>query len=217
MKKKYFPIILLCIILVNVLLISENAVMVRCETVQTEISELENIVPYVEILEELNDEFDTNFAFPTNAVIERSGMNREQIIADILSTDIEDYEQLIRSEYANVNTNIQNNSVLSLTTQKAYYNGSTTNYVSISANTYYADGLMRYSTFDHYSYGYGSTPYYQPFVCSRSLTSNSTGYDCLFTCYKMLNTSVSYDAWAEHTLAALFTAGGGNTTATVLS
>lgn len=216
MKKKYFPVLLLCIILVNVLFISGNAVTVTCETVEAEISELENIVPYVEILEELNDEFDTNFAFPTNAVIERSGMDRNQIIADILSTDVDEYEQLIRSEYANISVN-QDVSLLSLNTQKAYYNGSSTNYVSISAYTYYADGLTRYSTFDSYSYGYSTTPFYKPFDCEKSLTSNSTGYDCLFTCYKMLNASVSYDGWAEHTLSAEFTAGGGNTTATVLS
>ena len=211
--KKIFSMSLFCIMLINALLTSGNAIVVTCATEETEISELESILPYVEILEELNDEFGTEFAFPTNAVIERAGMDRDEIIEDILSTSVADYEQLIRSEYNNLNVS-PSSGVLTSATQKAFYDSS--NYVSITANVYYADGLMRYSTFVDYSYGYSTTPFYKPFICDRSLTSNSTGYNCVFTCYKMLNASVSYDAWTEHTLTALFTAGSGNTTAVVL-
>lgn len=223
MKKKIIQILFLCTILINAMIISAGTVSCASTTEEQEISELESIQPYAEILNALNTELGTSFAFPTNEALETAGMDREEVIADILSTDIEDYEQLIRNQYGNleqgltsgiISGNEQAGLMSTTQTQKAYYTSS--NYVYINATTYYADGTERYSSINSYGEGHSATPYYNPYDLDSSLSSNSTTYTCYFYCYKMLNSSVSYDSWTKHKLQASFVAGGGDPTATVL-
>lgn len=224
MKKKIIQILFLCAILINTMIISAGTVTYASDAEEPEISELESILPYADILDELNEELGTSFAFPTNEVLERAGMNREEVIADILSTEVENYEQLIRNQYGNFNQEsssgvMDNNEQIvpmaTTETSKAYY-ASSTNYVSVTATTYYADGANRYSSIDSYSYGYTTTPFYKPYDMTSTISSGSTNVNCAFYSYKMLNASVSYDSWEPHKLTATFTAGGGNTTATIV-
>lgn len=223
MKKKIIQILFLCAILINTMIMSAGTVTYASTTEEPEISELESIRPYADILDELNTELGTSFSFPTNEVLATAGMNRGEVIADILSTPVEDYEQLILNQYGNLNQQLSsgviNNDmpigIMSTTqTQKAYYTSS--NYVYINATTYYADGKERYSSINSYGEGHSTTPYYEPYDLAAQLSSDSTTYYCSFYCYKMLNASVSYDSWDPHKLTATFTAGGGNTTATIV-
>lgn len=215
MNKKLFLKLFLCTFLINAIMV--HTITAASIPEEQEISDLEGIKPYAQILDKLNQELGTEFAFPTNEVLERTGMDRSEIIAHIKSTDVEDYEQLIRNEYLRVYEDLSDIPQVELmaTTQKAVYSGS--NYISISAVTYYADGETRYSSISSYSYGYSSTPFYKPISYEADLLSNSTMYSCVFTCYKMLNSSVSYDSWENHYIQACFCAGGGNTTGEILS
>lgn len=205
MNKKICSAIFLCLVLVSVMVGSRDIKASNDDI--TEISELPAIQPYTQILNNLNEELGTGFAFPTNEVIATAGMNRDEVIEDILSTDIEDYEQYIRDAYMGSN----DNEIRATTeTQKAYY--TTGNYLSIRATTYYADGASRYSSIDDYGYGHTTAPYYYPYHMSSSISADSKTCSVVFTCYKMVNSSVSYDNWSVHSITAVFRAGGGNIT-----
>lgn len=215
MKKKLFQKLFLCAILINAIMV--GTITAASVPKEQEISEMQEIKPYAQILDKLNQELGTEFAFPTNDVLERSGMDRSEVIEHIKSTEIEDYEQLIRNEYLRVHEDLSDNLQVELmtTTQKAFYSGA--NYISISAATYYADGETRYSSISSYSYGYSSTPFYKPISYNADLLLSNTMYSCVFTCYKMLDASVSYDSWKNHYIQACFYAGGGDTTGEILS
>ena len=129
MNKKICSAIFLCLVLVSVMVGSMDIKASDSDLI--EISELPAIQPYTQILNNLNEELGTGFAFPTNDVIATAGMNRDEVIEDILSTDIEDYEQYIRDAYMGSD----DNEIKATTgTQKAYYSSS--NYLSIKATTY---------------------------------------------------------------------------------
>ncbi|HAU85185.1 MAG TPA: hypothetical protein DCW90_06690 [Lachnospiraceae bacterium] len=205
MNKKICSVIFLCLVLVSVMV--ESMDIKASDGGLIEISELPAIQPYTQILNNLNEELGTGFAFPTNDVITTASMNRDEVIEDILSTDIEDYEQYIRNAYMGIDSN----GIKATTgTQKAYYSSS--NYLSITATTYYADGASRYSSIDDYGYGHTTAPYYYPYHMSSSISGDSKTCSVVFTCYKMVNSSVSYDNWSVHSIAAAFRAGGGNIT-----
>lgn len=208
MNRKICSVLFLCLVLMGV---NVGNVVVRASNSSTvEISELPAIQPYTQILNELSEEYGTEFSFPTNEVIARTGMNRNQVIEEILSVPIANYELFIRNAYNGTDLEGNNqNSVFSMTeTQKAYY--SSLNYLSIQATTYYADGATRYSSINNYGYGYSNTPYYEPFDMSYTITSDSKNCSVLFQSYYKLNSTVSYDNWRIHTHAAYFRAGGGD-------
>lgn len=214
MNKKLFLKLFLCTILINTMMI--NVVTASPIPAVQEISDLEEIKPYAQILDKLNDELGTEFAFPTNEVLQKAGMDRSEVIASIQSTEVNDYEQMIRNQYLGIQEDLSDNSQVQLmtTTQKAVYSG--TNFVSISATTYYADGATRYSSIKDYDYGYNSAPYYKPTSYDASLLSSNTMYSCVFKCYFMLNSSVSYDSWKVHEIQASFYAGCGDTTGRII-
>lgn len=207
MKRKICSILFLCLMLMS-MNVSNRVVKASDSTI--EISALPAIQPYVQILNELNEEFGTEFAFPTNEVFAKTEMNRDQVIEEILSVPIEDYEQFIRNAYNGTDLEgYSQDAERSMTeTQKAYYSSS--NFLSIHAVTYYADGANRYSKIDDYGYGYSTTPYYQPYNMSYTISSNGQNCSAIFTSHSMLNSTVSYDNWRVHTHAAYFRAGGGN-------
>lgn len=208
MNRKMYSMLFLCLILMSVNASSNRVVKVSASMI--EISEMPAIKPYTQILNELNQEYGTEFAFPTNDIIAITEMNRSQVIEEILSVPVEDYEQFIRNAYNGINIEGYNQDTeCSMTeTQKAYYSSS--NFLSICAVTYYADGANRYSSINDYGYGYSTTPYYQPYDMSYTISSDSKNCSVLFESHYMLNSTVSYDNWRVHTHAAYFRAGGGN-------
>lgn len=217
MNKKLLIACFMCAVLASAMV--SNVFVKASDNESTEIKELECIRPYTQILEKLNEEFGTSFQFPTNQVLAQTGRDKSEVVQDILSTAVEDYEQLIRKEYAGDYVDLSGQSDVELKastiTQKAYYSGS--NYVSIDALVYYADGENRYSSISNYGYGYTSAPYYVPYRISSNLWDNDTKCSVTISCHKMLNSSVSYDGWLEHKISAVFSANGGNTTGKVLS
>lgn len=217
MNKKLLLACFMCAVLASAML--SNVFVKASDNESTEIKELESIRPYAQILENLNTEFGTSFEFPTNEVLAQTGRDKSEVVQSILSTAIEDYEQLIRNEYAGNYVDLSGQSDVELMassiTQKAYYSGQ--NYVSMKATVYYADGANRYSSIDDYGHGYTSAPYYAPFRMTSNRTNNDKNCSAVFTCHKMLDSSVSYDGWVEHQISAVFSANGGNTTGSVLN
>ena len=124
MNRKMYSMLFLCLILMSVNASSNRVVKVSASMI--EISEMPAIKPYTQILNELNQEYGTEFAFPTNDIIAITEMNRSQVIEEILSVPVEDYEQFIRNAYNGINIEGYNQDTeCSMTeTQKAYYSSS---------------------------------------------------------------------------------------------
>lgn len=179
-----------------------------------DIYEMDCMQPYIEILDRLNKEYQTEFAVPTEQIIEDANLDKEEIVNFYTSFNKRKFEKYIISTYQNVLTGKKNKDkeitagILAVT-EKQSIRFSDGNSIGFWATSYYADGMNRYSSILDTCYDYVKASFYKPSNLNYTLQNGSSQVYCRFKCYKYLTENVLYTTTAK-TFSGTFYAGGGD-------
>ncbi len=180
-----------------------------------DIYELDCMQPYIQILSDINEKYQTDFAIPTEKIIKETSLDKAEMIKYFTSFDVDEFEQHIISKYqaslANENVKNQNAdiSLCAVIGQKQNINFSNGNSIGFWSNTYYADGLTRYSSISNSCFDYVKTPYYKPTKFTYTLKNQSSQVECIFVCGLYLSEYVLYTT-TPRTFTGTFSASGGD-------
>lgn len=180
-----------------------------------------SLAPHLAVLEELNNELGTDYAFPSAAQMSEMGEDYADLVAFYTAMDMDDFREYVKNAYNNEmrKNNLENGddvieveyevSPLSYTkTQRYYYDSSTSNYLYITSTAYTADGAERYSSIDSYGYTNTSYPYYFPTSMTKTFNSGSTQVTCKFYCGKYVAKNLV--SGSSYMVTVTFKASGGN-------
>lgn len=202
----------------------------------------EALSPYVEILDEFNEEYGTSYQLATPVQLDVAGESVEQMtdffndmsesefydyLYDAYLIDLSDesnYEQVCADEF---DSSIELGAFMSYSTpdiinqtnntgtQHYYYRGSDKQSLYITASWTYGDGYNRYSKYlDDIGATYtdGVYPYYAPYDSTYSLANYSREMDCTFYCTRYV---AKYVTQGNYIIPVTFVAGGGDIWGTV--
>lgn len=181
----------------------------------------DELTPYQDVLNTLNAQLGTHYAFPSEDDLTASGETYNDVVEFYTAMSMDEFEEFVLSAHENeiqgIYTKITNKSqedeseIMPLAfskTQKCYYDTSGVNYISITSTVYHADGKDRYSSINSYSKKCGEIPYYLPKSMTCKKSSDSTTVDCRFSCSKYIAPNLT-DA-TTHVLEITFRASDGD-------
>lgn len=64
-----------------------------------DIYELDCMQPYIQILSDINEKYQTDFAIPTEKIIKETSLDKAEMIKYFTSFDVDEFEQHIISKY----------------------------------------------------------------------------------------------------------------------
>lgn len=179
-----------------------------------------SLAPYLAVLEELNNELGTDYAFPSAAQMSEMGEDYADLVSYYTAMNMDDFREYVRTAYDNETkrNNLENGgsvigdygvAPLSYTkTQRYYYDSSTSNYLYITSTAYTADGSERYSSINSYGYTNTSYPYYFPTSMTKTFNSGNTQVTCKFYCAKYIAKNLVSNS--SYVVTVIFKASGGN-------
>lgn len=196
-----------------------------------DIYEMDCMQPYLEIINEVNEEYGTEMAVPTEEIIASSGLDKIGIVNYYLKINIEDFKDFLIDLYTGSQTEgieqaedeVYSNGEMEHLNQAdskecplpmssphiqriVFKNG---NYLFFEAIVYYAEGANRYSTITGYGYYRATSPYYVPDHLYYSYGNGQTEVTCSFRCYLYLSEGILATVTPK-TFKAKFTSGGGD-------
>ena len=186
----------------------------------------DSLVQYRTVLEELNEQLGTDYAFPTKEQMKDNGESYSDLVQFYSKMSIDEFKDYVIRAYNNekngrkteVSDIIKDESEISplayTKRQKLFYDTTGKNYLYITSTFYTADGKERYSSVNSYGYIGGAYPYYLPSSMSSSKSSDFTKVTCTFSCVKYIAKNL-IDA-TRYTVKVTFTAAGGDVHTTIL-
>lgn len=216
MKRLKF--ILSCVLCLTIYFISGVNNITQAKEVQANMSgdiyEMDCMQPYIEVLDKLNTKFHTEFAVPTEQIIEDANLDKNEIVNFYTSFSNQEFEKYITSTYQDVLAGEKEKSKeisasICAVTEKQSIIFSDGNSIGFWATSYYADGMTRYSSINNSCYDYVKAPFYKPSSFNYTLQNGNSQVYCRFKCYQYLTENVMYTTTAK-TFTGTFSAGGGD-------
>lgn len=173
---------------------------------------------YEKELDKINKELGTDYAFPTDDVVEEGAVSKKELSKFYSSMSINEFRKYVMDAHNNEIKSknsfdkIENYSkipVLKSTfskKQKFYYYSD--NYLSINAKVYRADGKERYSSVSNGEYYHNCYPYLKPTSFSKNFSSGNTKVNCNYTCTKYIAANLINGT--HYNVSVTFDASGGN-------
>lgn len=191
--KKHFSMILLAIVFVVLLQGKQSYAKSTNDYHQS-------LQPYITILDQLNEQLGTNYAFLTEKQLLSINKDLDEMVSYYTSMGLSEFKTYVLNAHelaSEKNNNIHHEvSRVVISTSpitpyaytkehRAYY--SQYNYLFIRSTVYYADGTERYSSINNYGYAWADYPYYYIYDFSHEFKDGNTKADCIFTCFKHLD------------------------------
>lgn len=171
--------------------------------------------PYVVILDEINNEYGTDFAIPNEALSPGVTVDEQSLIAYYTNIDITDFKKFIVENY--VKNNVKESVSEDIGIAPVTFNGRQYAYFS-NGNALYIDIVMyTVNSVDYYSKvsNYGDSIKSYPAYLAReggfsyAFANGYRNVNCAFSCYLYTAPNLMA-AVTPRTIGVTFTAGGGN-------
>ncbi len=168
------------------------------------------------LLDEFNQEHDTSYKLADDKQLDAVGLNVKDVEDFYKNMSDEDFYSYICTAYERdmakrSNDNSQDNTAVAENhlsfdgnfinpdepmysgTQKYYYRGSSTEFLTLTATWYYGDGDYRYSSVQSMGYGYtpGTFPYYVPYATSHTMQNDARDMYCVYYCSKYIGYGIT--------------------------
>lgn len=162
--KRVYKIMLLVVLFLIMIMGSSNDVYANESIDNCELWDLPELSEYVQIIDEVNAQYESTLALPSNEQIDSGNMNRAEIISSILQMSYDEFHKYLITEIEQIETvlsdleityDINNSPIQTLDTtkkQRAYIGG--IGYVEITSDVYYAGMAYRYNYIISYNSGY---------------------------------------------------------------
>jgi|LSQX01.1.fsa_nt_gb hypothetical protein len=193
MNKKLTLILLLVVVFVALLHGKQSYVKATSDYHQ-------KLQPYVNVLNQLNEQLGTNYAFLTEEQLLSANKDLDEMVSYYTAMDLSEFMTYILNAHKSTTENnnfmyneanrvIVSTSPINLRAytkeHRLYY--SLYNYLFISSTVFYADGAERYSSINNYGYAWVNYPYYYIYDFSHQFKDGNTKVDCVFKCFKHLD------------------------------
>lgn len=190
-----------------------------CVFVENVIAEQKGLDIYQQILDEMNNELNTNYRFPSEEEMLKKGETYQDLVDFYSAMSVDEFKQYVYSAHQNVldGTIITNwdyvdytNSLLSYTkTQKYYYEGSSTgNYLYLKTKAYSGGGMEHYIEALESGHTERSYPCYYNISTNVTFSKNMRKLVCEFNCSRFVSKNLSDNSY--RTFKIPFEADGGD-------
>ncbi len=206
---------------------------IRSFVIEANAEDTLSLYEYQVELARINEQYGTDYCFPTNDVLRAEGRTIEDVekyfqqmtleefhetVCNAINEDLEREANLNEIPESEIVSNVSKLNVVDgndvnrissySSEQRWYYSDSSYNYFYIRTTQYYADGYSRYISFNSYGDNMASYPCYGVTSCSTSISNDTRNITCNFTYVKYISANIINAN--QYRINIVFTAGGGD-------